>query len=253
MTASEPETSYAGSFYAGRRELTLLSARTILGVLAEVYKARSVVDFGCGTGTWLSVAREMGAERLLGIEGQWVQDDMLDVDAIELMSQDLEIPISLGEPFDLAISLEVAEHLSPGRARSFVEDLCAAAPCVLFSAAIPHQGGRHHVNEQWQSYWTDHFLEQGYRAIDLVRPKIWTREHIPFYYRQNTILYAAAEPYRAIQERLAEQPQMVILDLVHPAQQRKLLAARPGTKESIEILLRLPMTIWTSMTRRLNA
>ncbi len=178
---------------------------------------------------------------------------MLDISDIELVAQDLETCITLDEPFDLAISLEVAEHLSPERAMSFVEDICAAAPCVLFSAAIPHQGGRHHVNEQWQSYWTERFLQQGYRPIDLVRPQIWTQDRIPFYYRQNTILYAAPEPYRSIQERLAELPQAVILDLVHPAQQRKILAERPGIKESLEILLRLPLTIWSSMARRLSA
>lgn len=54
--------------------------------------------------------------------------------------------------FDLAMTIEVAEHLTPVRADSFVEDLTRLSDVVLFSAAIPAQGGINHVNEQWQSY-----------------------------------------------------------------------------------------------------
>jgi len=244
---------YQGDFYGRRRELTLLSARAIFNVLTKAYQPKSVVDFGCGTGTWLAVAKELGANHLLGLEGSWVSDDMLDTDSIDLLNHDLEKPIDLDDRFDLAISLEVAEHLSPERAASFVGDLCRAAPCVLFSAAIPHQGGRHHVNEQWQSYWTEAFLQAGYRPIDLVRPQIWNNDSIPFYYRQNVIFYADAEHYAAIQDRLAAQPAALLLDVVHPVQQRKLLQEQPGTKESLDILLRFPSTLWSSITRRLGA
>jgi hypothetical protein len=65
------------------------------------------------------------------------------------LAWDLESPIRLERTFDLAISMEVAEHLSPGRAPSFVDDLTGLAAVVLFSTAIPGPGGIGHINEPW--------------------------------------------------------------------------------------------------------
>jgi hypothetical protein len=49
--------------------------------------------------------------------------------------------------FDLAISLEVAEHLPEGSAGALVSTLIEAAPVVVFSAAIKGQSGTNHINE----------------------------------------------------------------------------------------------------------
>jgi hypothetical protein len=54
------------------------------------------------------------------------------------------LPEHLVGRFDLAVCLEVAEHLPPERAESFIRELCDLAPVVLFSAAIPGQGGTGH-------------------------------------------------------------------------------------------------------------
>ena len=90
-------------------------------------------------------------------------------------TQDLENNIQIESKFDLAITLEVAEHLSEIRADSFIDDLCALSDLILFSAAIPDQGGRHHINEQWQSYWEPkRFKQRGYHVYDIVRWKIWS-------------------------------------------------------------------------------
>jgi len=105
----------------------------------------------------------------------------------------LEEPIRIERRFDLAMSVEVAEHLPPERAAGFVADLCALAPVVLFSAAIPGQGGEHHVNEQWPSYWSRLFAARGYRASDVLRPAIWNDEQIAWWYRQNLVLFASAD------------------------------------------------------------
>ena len=78
----------------------------------------------------------------------------------KLRERHANVPVFLVADRELAkgsISLEVAEHLSPGRAESFISDLCQAAPVVLFGAAIPGQGGVGHLNEQWQSYWANLF------------------------------------------------------------------------------------------------
>ena len=72
-------------------------------------------------------------------------------------------PLRIGRRFDLVNCLEVAEHLDASRADSFVDDLCALGDVVVFSAAIPGQGGTHHVNEQFQSYWQERFRRNGSR------------------------------------------------------------------------------------------
>jgi len=181
---------YDTSFYAQRRTRTLPAAKRILGLVQSRIPFTSVADFGCGTGTWLSAAIELGASKALGFEGEWLNKDMLDDPRIEINLGDLEKRVSIPEPVNLAISLEVAEHLSPARAETFVDDLCAAAPFVLFSAAVPRQGGKGHINEQWQSYWAEKFAARNYQTFDFIRPKIWGDDSIPYWYQQNSLIFA---------------------------------------------------------------
>ena len=95
--------------------------------------------------------------------------------------------------FDLVISLEVAEHLSIERERSFVKDLTLLSDVILFSAAIPGQGGEGHINERYLSEWCLLFGEIGYEAYDIVRPRIWNDASIPWWYRQNIMLFINRE------------------------------------------------------------
>ena len=138
---------------------------------------------------------------------------MLDDPRITFSARDLEQSFE-GPRVELALSLEVAEHLSPERAASFVDDLVAMAPAVLFSAAIPGQGGVGHRNEQWQSYWATRFAAHGYEAFDVVRPQIWTDEAVPAWYRQNIVLYLDAPTAAAL---AIEPTEPALLDRVHPA------------------------------------
>jgi hypothetical protein len=97
------------------------------------------------------------------------------------------------ERFDLAISVEVAEHLPPSHSGRFVKELVALAPVVLFSAAIPLQGGVDHQNERWQSYWQGLFEREGYRALDVIRPRVWDDPEVTPFYAQNALLYASPD------------------------------------------------------------
>ena len=184
MTAS----LYPAGFYENRRAHTAYAAHQLLSALPPQLPRAAVADIGCGTGTWLATALGSGSRSAFGMEGDWVTPAMLDDPRINLHPHDLEQRFAAPR-VDLAISLEVAEHLSPGRAPTFVADLVAIAPAILFSAAIPGQGGVGHRNEQWQSYWAELFANNGYSSHDIVRPLIWTEDAIPAWYRQNTILY----------------------------------------------------------------
>lgn len=201
---------YPADFYADRRAHTAYAASRIFAALPEKLKGNRVADIGCGTGTFLAAS---GAAYRFGIEGDWVKPGMLDDPQIVFESRDLEQRFA-GPRVDLVLSLEVAEHLSPGRAASFVADLAAMAPAVLFSAAIPGQGGVGHINEQWPSFWAALFAAEGKKPYDILRPKLWADEAIPAWYRQNAILFlddATASALELIPDEAA------LLDRVHPA------------------------------------
>lgn len=182
--------SYRRSYYENRYDTTVYSANTILSIILELLPTiNSAVDIGCGVGTWLSVLQEKGIKDIQGVDGSWVDQDLLVIPQACFRQADLTTPTTLPRRYDLAISLEVAEHLPPDCAKGFVAMLADLADCVLFSAAIPRQGGRAHLNEQWPDYWAELFGALDYAVHDLIRPRIWYDSQIPFWYRQNTLLF----------------------------------------------------------------
>jgi hypothetical protein len=220
---------YTQSFFANRQEASRISAGLVLPAVFEIVRPESVVDFGCGTGTWLEAAKKLGVKKVLGIEGPWIRKAKPLIATEELRVSDLSQAIGLGERFDLAISLEVAEHLPPERAQGFVEDLARASDVVLFGAAIPEQGGTGHVNEQWQSYWAGLFEASGYACFDVVRPRFWQNADVLPWYKQNAFLYANRAGRARLGERLPkdtagrERP----VDLVHPELYTRLVRDPP--------------------------
>ncbi len=165
------------------------SAKIILPILFEIFPPKTIIDIGCGSGAWLLAASELGVKSLWGIDGDWLRNEQLLTDNVELIIHNLNQPLPRVGKFDITISLEVAEHLPPERAQSFITDLCHYSEVILFSAAIPHQGGDHHINEQWQSYWVKLFLENNFIGVDFIRPKIWHNPQVKSWYKQNTFLF----------------------------------------------------------------
>ena len=166
------------------------SAETILGMLFEVLAPQSMLDVGCGLGTWLSVARELGVSEIRGIDGEWLNKSRLRIPEHMVRVQDLEKGFDFKRRFDLVTCLEVAEHLDGSAAKGFVNSLSMHSDVLLFSAAIPFQGGHHHVNEQWPDYWRALFEERGYRVVDFIRSRIWNDDTILWWLRQNILVFA---------------------------------------------------------------
>lgn len=184
-------TPYDKAFYEKRHRRSSPSARRILSIVREIIPDhRSIVDLGCGVGTWLSVAQELGFERVEGIEGTWATTEFLRIPERSFRTADLEKPVRIEGRFDLAISLEVAEHISENASETFVSSLVGLSDFILFSAAIPGQGGTHHVNERWPSYWVEKFLAWNYEVLDVIRPRVWNEADILVWYKQNTLLFA---------------------------------------------------------------
>ena len=93
------------------------------------------------------------------------------------------------KPFELTQSFEVAEHLYAQYAPNFIKLLTSLSDIILFSAAIPYQGGVHHVNEQPPAYWAELFAQNDYVCIDCIRSQIWNNESISTWYSQNILLF----------------------------------------------------------------
>lgn len=168
------------------------SAEIIVPEIIKLLKFDSVLDVGCGIGTWLHVFNQKGIKDFLGIDGDFLDRELLSkyISADQFKSVDLEKPFDLGRKFDLAISLEVAEHLNEASADNFVDSICRHADTVIFSAAIPGQGGQNHINEQWPSYWIKKFEDRGYLVYDMLRPIIWTSNEIEPWYKQNILVFS---------------------------------------------------------------
>ncbi|MGA9752032.1 MAG: class I SAM-dependent methyltransferase [Acidobacteriota bacterium] len=184
---------YGVDFYSNQQAGSHRSAQRLVPWLCDLLRPKSVLDVGCGVGTWLRAFKETGIEDFLGLDGEYVRRDQLQIPAAQFLAQDLTLPFRLDRKFDLVVSLEVAEHLPPEAARGFVASLCAHAPFVLFSAAIPGQGGTHHVNEQWPGYWIDLFADCSFALHDCIRPMLWTDDEVEFWYAQNALLFRKAD------------------------------------------------------------
>lgn len=149
---------------------------------------QSVVDVGCGTGTWLSVFKKLGAGKVLGIDGDNLNLEQLHIDRSEFKVANLTRPVELNERFELAVCLEVAEHLPETDSDTLIDSLCALSDTILFSAALPQQGGQNHLNEQFFDYWREKFNQRGYLFKDAFRSLIWNDDRIDSWYRQNMFL-----------------------------------------------------------------
>lgn len=194
---------YGADFMAYTDRISHASAAAIIEYLLPILAPKSVVDFGCAKGTWLSVWKQAGGCEVIGLDGDYVSRSSLRIPEDAFQSRDLRQPLALGRRFDLAQSLEVAEHLPESRAAGFVADLVAHADVVLFAAARPGQGGEHHINEQPYEYWRALFRRYGFVAIDLLRPALVGQHQVSSWYRYNTVLYVA-------RHRLAGMPAEII-------------------------------------------
>ncbi|HEX5431354.1 MAG TPA: class I SAM-dependent methyltransferase [Bryobacteraceae bacterium] len=239
-TLSSSVIPYDNAFFEAQSGASYFAATEVLPLVFAIIKPNSVLDIGCGVGTWLAAAREQGASDVLGVDGSWVSLRMLRIPPEQFLAHDLKKPLDLERRFDLAISLEVAEHLPESAAETCVDNLVRHAPVILFSAAVPGQGGTSHLNEQWPEYWADKFQKRDYVLIDCIRDRIWNHRRVPVCYRQNAFFYVdrkfltSSSSLRAEQCRIKPAPLAVVhpdlLDevLSRPVSTRRLLREMPG-------------------------
>ncbi len=260
MTASSPSASnpdnhplahtYDADFYGQLADDVRASAEAIVPIVTNLLTPTSVLDVGCGHGTWLAEFERNGATDILGVDGGHVDPAALDIRADQFQPRDLSVPFDLGRRFDLVVSLEVAEHLPARAAAGFVATLVAHGPAVLFSAAVPFQGGAGHVNEQWPSYWAGLFAEHGYEPHDVVRPVVWDNDRVAFWYAQNTMLYLDGRGMG-----VATSSSALPLDVVHPrmhVRDHTRVKPAPAPPSLTRTLRDVPPAAWRAFRHRMD-
>ncbi len=207
--------AYDKSFYEEQSLGSRNSAKEIVPFLLKHFPLKSVVDLGCGLGTWLAVFKENGIDDIAGYDGDYVPQEYLQIPRENFHPSDLSEGIEFGRRFDLAMSLEVAEHISPLKAEAFVGKLTSLADIVMFSSAFPYQGGTGHVNENYPEYWAILFRERGYVPLDMIRDEFWFNGMVCPWYRQNTLIFIKKElrdaNYPHLQDSVGK-----VLTRIHP-------------------------------------
>jgi hypothetical protein len=181
--------AYGNSFYQDQIGGSLKSARIMVPKILEIVGAQSVCDVGCGMGTWLRAYQENALSDIMGFDGPWVSEKQGLVGGDAFTIVDLADPGPAPRRFDLAQTLEVAEHIHADKSDAFVRFLTELSNVIVFGAAIPHQGGTHHINEQWPDYWRAKFEALGYVGLDPFREVFWDNLEVEYWYAQNTFLF----------------------------------------------------------------
>ena len=181
---------YSGDFYSYIDAGSRRSARVVAGILLAEIKIGSLLDIGAGHGAWAAEWLAAGVKDVLAVDGDYVRPDQLAVNKKNFRAHDLATPLDLKKSFDLVQTLEVAEHLPHDKADLFVDNLVRHGDVILFSAAVPHQGGEHHVNEQPPEYWRQKFMGRGYAVFDFLRPRLAGHGEVMPWYRFNSYIYA---------------------------------------------------------------
>ncbi len=201
-------TVYSSQFYAGQVDGSASSAAVVVPLVLSLLPLNSVIDVGCGVGPWAAEFLAQGVPDVWGIDGDHVDRTQLRMPPDRFLARDLTKRLQFDRTFDLAVCLEVAEHLPESRACGLVTDLTSLAPCVLFSANVPGSGGTHHINEQYLSYWVDLFQRHGYEGIDPIRPRILGNDSVEWWYQQNTVMFVA--PRHPLLAKGFPKPQSII-------------------------------------------
>ncbi len=219
LPATNEIAQYNGEFFDRIADGSSRSADEVVRLICELFAPKSVVDLGGGAGHWAAAFLRRGVQDVLSVDGPWVPEAARVMSADHYMEWDLSRPLKLCRAFDLALCLETAEHLPSFSAPTLVETLTDAAPVVIFSAALPGQGGDGHINEQLPSYWAALFASRDFLCYSDLRARIWNLEAVEVWYRQNLLCFVRQRELDRWSNLLKEprSPGSPLLDIAHPS------------------------------------
>jgi SAM-dependent methyltransferase len=210
--------SYKDNFFEYHLQDSISSAEEIIPLVLKFIQPTSVIDIGCGIGTWLTVWKKYGLKNIRGVDGAYIDENSLLIPIEEFKVFDLEQGYSSDEKYDLVTCLEVAEHISESSAKNLIHSLCKLSDVVLFSAAVPGQEGTLHINEQYPTYWINLFKQNEYIPIDCLRQTLWANKKVSFWYKQNIMFFVKQENishYDKLKEE-AQNTNIDFINIIHP-------------------------------------
>ncbi len=213
---------YKPKFYASVTLRAQTTAEIVTELISSTFTISSFIDIGCGDGLWSRKMLEKCDNKikgyaidLPGVRPKELQQVASDIQFIELnLNSNPYIP---ERQFDLAFCTEVLEHLEEHAALLLLNSIAANCDLLVFSAAVPGQGGTGHINEHPQEYWDSQLQKRGFRPFDVIRPAIIELE-VPSYYKNNLILYVQLQRFTG--QKFLELQKMLLLTFGTPKDQR---------------------------------
>lgn len=189
--------------------------KPIGAAIFELFHPKSILEFGCGDGNLTRVLQKEGIS-ITALDG-FSQPDFskfrnisfhkLDLNNVETVNNFIK---TNGKKYDLAICMEVAEHLKPEVSENLIEWLASSADRVIFSASVTMQGGEGHINCRNRLFWNDLFEKKSFFLNDVIRKSIRKFPDVGIWYRLNTLVYEkkpeglTLEDYKSLTYNLIE-------------------------------------------------
>ena len=234
--------------FSATRESAYSAAKRVVPHILRLFKSppATAVDLGGGLGGWCRAFMDQGITKAVRIDHPSIRRQDLQVSEDCFLPHDLDAGLEPVGRFDLAISIEFAEHVKPDRSEWVVDFLTRSADVVVFSAAIPRQGGLGHLNERWPWYWDARFKARGFAMFDYLRPLLMPDLAIPYWLRQNLRVFVKAEQAGAVFTPGLRECVANDFALVHAS-----IVERPfGLRESAELFCRALKRALSSRSNR---
>jgi len=209
--------TYDDEYYESLEAKSSRSAGPIALSVVRDLDPKTLLDVGCGTGAILAAFAARGVE-VTGLEYSEAALRYCRARSLKVYKIDLESKASVPftSLFDIVVSMEVAEHL-PGRmADRFVRLLTSYGGVVIFTAAIPGQGGNDHVNEQPHEYWVEKFAKRGFAYLSdrsLAWRDEWERQGVAWWYSRNLMVFGSAPTLARVQDNTRAEPVRPVLPI----------------------------------------
>jgi len=186
---------YDSKYYRWHLEKCRLWETYVAHDIIKRYEITSMIDFGCGIGSFLEGALDCGLTHIAGIEiNLEVAKDYMPYRIVPyIFAKDVTDPINMGK-FDCSWSFETAEHIKPEGTIQFIKNIASAKRFIILTAAPPGQPGRYHINCRPQKFWINNIINEGfiYLEKDVEKTlKIWNswRTKIPDYIKNNLMIF----------------------------------------------------------------
>jgi len=214
--SAEGNANYSDTYFDKHELAARSSARQVVPFVMSVLRPTSIADVGCGSGQWTKEFILNGAQKAYAFDAfaspRWGGT----ANSVEFQKINLEECVADFPDVELVCWLEVAEHLSKFSCKRILHDIVERTDAILFSCAVPGQGGTGHVSERRLSDWVSDFGKVGFCCADVLRPRFWYDKRISWWYRQNTVIFVKENSVASNAILHFQLPTFGGVDLIHP-------------------------------------